>query len=172
MVKVVLETTKGNIVLEVHPEWAPIGAAHFLQLVGLKFYDGAPWFRVIDGFMAQCGFSADPKLNKEWMEQTIKDEPLVQSNQAGYVSFGKSGAPDSRSTHIFINLVDNSGKLDGQGFACFAKVIEGMDVVQKLFVTGENPEGFQMRLSQPGGIEYFKSVYPKADYIKKAYIKK
>lgn len=167
--KVVLETTKGNIVLEVHPDWSPLGAAHFLELVNLKFYDGAPWFRVIEGFVAQCGVSANPKLNEEWMQKTIQDEPVKQGNQAGYVAFGKSGAPNSRSTHIFINMADNTGGLDPQGFSCFAKVIEGMDVVAKL----ERVEyGDQQGLSMPGGMDKFKAMFPKADYIKKAYVKK
>ena len=108
----VLETTKGDIVLEVHPEWAPLGAA-LPELVNLKFYDGAPWYHVLDGFVAQCGVSADPKLNATWMEKTIKDEPVVQGNKTGYVwRFGKSGAPNSRTTHIFINMADNSQSLD------------------------------------------------------------
>lgn len=167
--KVVFETTKGNITLEVHPEWSPLGAAHFLELVNLKFYDGAPWFRVLEGFVAQCGVSADPKLNAEWMEKTIQDEPVVQSNQAGYVAFGKSGLPNSRSTHIFINMADNTGALDSQGFSCFAKVTEGMDVVAKLErVEYQDQQG----LSMAGGMEAFKKMFPKADYIKKAYIKK
>jgi peptidyl-prolyl cis-trans isomerase A (cyclophilin A) len=166
---VVLETTKGNIVLEVHPDWSPLGVAHFLELVNKKFYDGAPWFRVMEGFVAQCGVAADPKMNEEWMEKTIQDEPVIQGNQEGYVAFGKSGAPNSRSTHIFINMADNTGSLDPQGFSCFAKVTEGMDVVAKLErVVFED----QPALARAGGMEAFKKMFPKGDYIKKAYVKK
>jgi cyclophilin family peptidyl-prolyl cis-trans isomerase len=165
---VVLETTKGDIVLEVHPEWSPKGAAHFLELVNAKFYDGAPWFRVMEGFVAQCGIAADPKLNEEWMQKTIEDEPVVQGNLAGYVAFGKTRDANSRSTHIFINMADNS-KLDEQGFSCFAKVTGGMDVVAKLARVQFQD---QQALSLPGGMEKFKAMFPNADYIKKAYVKK
>jgi len=171
--EVVFETTKGNIVLTVHNDWAPLGAAHFLELVNAKFYDGAPWFRVIEGFVAQCGISADPHLNTEWSKKTIQDEPVKQGNKAWYVAFGKTSEPNSRSTHIFINLSDNTKSLDPQGFACFAEVTKGIDVVQKLFRTGEGPGPpgeFQNRLSQPGGLEYFRSAYPNGDYITKAYV--
>ena len=131
---IVLETTKGDIELTVHREWAPIGADHFTDLVNAGFYDGAPWFRVIDGFVAQCGIAADPELNEQWSDRTILDEPVKQGNQAGYVAFGKTGMPNSRSTHIFINLADNRDGLDPQGFACFAQVTSGMDVVRSIQV--------------------------------------
>ncbi len=166
---VMLETTKGNILLELHKDWSPLGVAHFLELVNAKFYDGAPWFRVIDGFVAQCGVAATPALNAAWGEKTIQDEPVLQGNQPGYVAFGKSGAPNSRSTHFFINLVDNTQALDGQGFSCFAKVVEGMDVALKLYKAEYQD---QQGLAAPGGLDAFKSMYPQADYIKKAYIKK
>jgi cyclophilin family peptidyl-prolyl cis-trans isomerase len=169
VVIVVLKTTKGDVVLEVHPEWSPLGAAHFLELVKLKFYNGAPWFRVLDGFVAQCGISADPELNAKWMEKTILDEPVVQGNQPGYVAFGKSAMPNSRTTHIFINMADNTQSLDPQGFSCFAKVIAGMDVVAQLARVEYQD---QQSLSEPGGLGTFKAMYPKADYILKAEIRK
>jgi cyclophilin family peptidyl-prolyl cis-trans isomerase len=166
--EVVLETTNGNIVLAVHEEWAPLGAEHFLELVKAGFYDGAPWFRVIDGFVAQCGVAADPAMNDEWENKTIMDEPVVQGNQRGYVAFGKTQLPNSRSTHIFINYGDNSGGLDRQGFSCFAQVIEGMDVADSLTRV---EFGNQAALAAPGGMEMFKSQHPGADYIERAYIR-
>jgi peptidyl-prolyl cis-trans isomerase A (cyclophilin A) len=165
---VVFETTKGEMLLEVHPEWSPLGAAHFLELVEAGYYDGAPWFRVIDRFVAQCGIAADPKLNEEWSEKTIKDEPVVKGNQPGFIAFGKSSAPNSRSTHIFINLVDNSSRLDTYGFSAFARVAKGMDVAQKLFRCEFED---QFGLMQEGGLDKFKRQYPGADYITKAYVK-
>jgi peptidyl-prolyl cis-trans isomerase A (cyclophilin A) len=164
---VVFETSKGDIVFNVHPEWAPLGAAHFVELVNAKFYDGAPWFRVISGFVAQCGISADPALNVEWSERNIMDEPVVQGNLPGMVAFGQSSAPNSRSTHIFINFVNNS-RLDGMGFACFAEVTEGMDVARKLACVEYDD---QFGLSMPGGMDDFKRSFPNADYIKRAYVR-
>ncbi|MCH7472220.1 peptidylprolyl isomerase [bacterium] len=166
--QVVLETTKGAIVLAVHADWAPIGAAHFLELVEAGFYDGAPWFRVIDGFMAQCGVSADVAMNVEWGEKTIMDEPVVMGNKRGYISFGKTGAPNSRSTHIFINFGDNTGNLDPQGFSAFAEVVEGMEAADSLTRCEYRDQG---GLAAKGGLERFKSQFPEADFITRAYIK-
>lgn len=166
--EVVLETTKGNIVLRLHPEWSPFGVAHFMGLVEAGFYDGAPWFRVLDGFVAQCGISAVPEMNQKHGERTIKDEPVIQGNTRGMVAYGKSG-PDTRSTHIFINYSDNSRSLDPQGFACFAEVVEGMDIADSLT---RCEFGNQGELAAPGGLDKFKQSFPDADYILKAYIKK
>lgn len=168
IITVVLETTKGDIELEVHPAWSPLGVEHFLELVEAKFYDGAPWFRVIEGFVAQCGIAADPQLNAEWSEQTIADEPVVQGNAQGYVAFGKSSQPDSRSTHIYINYKDNSKALDPQGFSCFAKVSAGMDVALELYKCQWDD---QAGLALKGGMAAFARLYPEADYITRAYIK-
>jgi peptidyl-prolyl cis-trans isomerase A (cyclophilin A) len=167
IVQVAIETTKGPILLAVHPEWAPIGAAHFIELVNAKFYDGAPWFRVLDGFVAQCGVAADPKMNETWAAKTINDEPVVTGNKPGMVAFGQSPAPNSRSTHWFINMVDNSGGLDGQGFACFAEVVKGMDVVAQLTKCEFADQGV---LAGPGGMDAFKKQFPNADYITQAFV--
>lgn len=168
VVNVILQTSKGNIKIAVHKDWAPIGAEHFLELVRAGYYDGAPWFRVIPGFMAQTGVAADPEMTAQWQQQTIQDEGVVVGNLPGKVSFGRSGAPNSRSTHFFINYVDNS-RLDSQGFPAFGEVVEGMDVVRNLFATGENPQYVQPRLASEG-IEFFRSEYPEGDVIEKAWI--
>jgi cyclophilin family peptidyl-prolyl cis-trans isomerase len=167
-ITVVFETTKGDIVLEVHPSWSPLGAAHFIELVEAGFYDGAPWFRVIPGFVAQCGVAADPALNVTWGEETILDEPVRQGNLPGYVAFGKSAMPNSRSTHIFINYIDNSGALDSQGFSCFAQVVEGFDNARELFPC---EFGDQAGLGAAGGLDRFRQAYPNADYITRAYLR-
>jgi peptidyl-prolyl cis-trans isomerase A (cyclophilin A) len=176
--RVVLETTKGNIVLAVHPEWAPNGAAQFLDLVRLGFYDGAPWFRVIDRmdpnnpdapatpFVAQCGIAADPELNKQWGEANIQDDPVVMGNTRGRIAYGKTDEPNSRSTHIYINFGDNS-RLDAKGFAAFAEVVEGMDVADSLYKCEFED---QDALAAPGGMAAFKAMFPEADYIVRAYV--
>ena len=171
--QVLLETTKGNIKLEVHPEWSPLGAEHFKELVKMGFYDNVAFFRVIEGFMAQIGINGDPALHAKWKDNNIMDEPVVESNKPGYVSFAKTGAPNSRSTQFFINFGDNSN-LDGMGFSPFAKVIEGMDVVNSLYKgygegapRGRGPD--QMRVVAEGN-PYLKKEFPMLDYIKKATI--
>jgi len=166
---VVLETTKGNIVLAVHHEWSPLGAEHFIELVEAGFYDGAPWFRVIEGFVAQCGIAADPAMNAEWGERTFEDDPVIQGNLPGFVAFGKTSMPNSRSTHIYINYVDNSSRLDPQGFSCFAEVVEGFDVAMELHRCEWND---QAGLAVEGGLGRFKEAHPEADYITKAVVKR
>jgi cyclophilin family peptidyl-prolyl cis-trans isomerase len=169
VVNVILETSKGNITIAVHRDWAPIGAEHFFELVRSGYYDGAPWFRVIPGFMCQTGIAADPEMTAQWQDQTIEDEPVVVGNLPGKVSFGRSRGPNSRSTHFFINYVDNSASLDQQGFPAFGEVVEGMDVARSLFATGENPGYVQQRLGQEG-IEFFRTEYPDGDVIVRAWI--
>ncbi|MCB1220221.1 MAG: peptidylprolyl isomerase [Planctomycetales bacterium] len=165
---VVLETTDGDIVLEVHSAWSPLGSEHFLELVKAGFYDGAPWFRVLDGFVAQCGVAADPEMNTKWSNKTIQDEPVVVGNKRGFVAFGKSQMPNSRSTHIFINFTDNSSALNPQGFACFAQVVEGMEIADGLFKCEFRDQG---ALQNVGGLDAFKARFPDADFIKRAYIR-
>lgn len=168
--KVKFETSKGDVLLEVHPEWAPLGAARFKELVQSGYYDEARFFRVIEGFMAQFGINADPKLSAQWREKPIKDDPNKKSNTRGMVTFATAG-PNTRTTQIFINFGDNSF-LDRQGFSPFAQVIEGMDVVDSFYngygegaPNGKGPS--QGRLQQEGNA-YLNKDFPKLDYIKKA----
>lgn len=119
---VLFETSAGDFVIEVHEDWAPRGAARFRELVEAGFYDECRFFRVIEGFMAQVGMNGDPEVQAEWQFNTIEDDPVVESNTRGYVSFATSG-PDSRTCQFFINYDDNS-RLDAMGFAPFGKVID------------------------------------------------
>ena len=170
--KVKLETSQGDVVIEVHPEWAPLGAARFRELVEAKYYDDVRFFRVIDGFMAQSGMHGDPAVNARWRDKKIKDDPNKQSNTRGMVTFATSGK-DSRTTQLFINFGDNS-VLDRQGFSPFAKVVEGMDIVDKLYDGyGEGaPRGRGPRqdLIAGQGNEYLNASFPRLDYVKTARI--
>ena len=116
------ETSKGEFIIEVHEDWAPLGAARFRELVEAGFYDDCRFFRVISRFMAQVGMNGDPEVQAEWQENKIKDDPVRESNTRGRVSFATSG-PDSRTCQFFINFGDNSN-LDRSGFAPIGEVIE------------------------------------------------
>ena len=100
-----METAKGEgtFIIKVHEDWAPIGAARFKELVAAKFYDDTRFFRVIPTFMVQFGLSGDPSVNSHWRAKTIKDEPVKETNRPGTISFAKTGAPNSRTTQLFIN---------------------------------------------------------------------
>ena len=160
-------TTKGDIVIEVTRAWAPRGADRFYNLVRAGFFKDAAFFRVISGFMAQFGISADPAIAAAWMQAKIADDPVKESNKRGRITFATAG-PNTRTTQLFINYRDNAN-LDGQGFAPFGEVVEGMDVVDKLYSGygegapgGRGPE--QGRV-QSQGKAYLDKNFPNLDHI-------
>ena len=102
------ETSGGPFVIEVTRAWAPKGADRFYNLVKYGYFDGARFFRVVPKFMVQFGINGDPKLNAVWSEANFADDPVVQSNKRGFVTFAKRQQPNSRSTQIFINFKDNA----------------------------------------------------------------
>jgi peptidyl-prolyl cis-trans isomerase A (cyclophilin A) len=163
------DTTEGTFIIEVHRDWSPHGADRFYNLVKNGYYDGVKFFRVVPGFVVQWGIHGDPSIATTWLRATIPDDPVKESNKRGYVTFAKSGAPNSRSVQLFINLVDNS-RLDAMGFAPFGMVLEGMDVVDKLY--GGYAEGLtklQGRIAEEGN-SFLEKNYPELDAIKKASI--
>ena len=163
------ETSQGPFVIEVHREWAPIAADRFYALVRRRFYDGARFFRVLSGFMAQFGLSGDPKVQGEYASANLVDEPAKQSNLRGFVSFAKESSPNTRYTMVFINYKDNS-YLDADGFAPFGQVVVGMEVVDKLYGGyGRTNVPDQRRIKSEGNA-YLTAEYPKLDFIKAARI--
>ncbi|HTR48301.1 MAG TPA: peptidylprolyl isomerase [Verrucomicrobiae bacterium] len=165
-------TTKGDFVVKVTRAWAPLGADRFYNLVKHGFFTNASFFRVVPGFVVQFGISADPKINAVWDSAAIKDEPVAQSNQAGFLTFAMGG-PNSRTTQIFINLRDNGQSLDKLGFAPFGQVTSGMDVVQQLYSGyGDLPEmgghGPSEDAIARGGKAYLDKNFPMLDSIKTA----
>lgn len=165
--KVQLSTSQGNVVIEVHRDWSPNGADRFYELVQEGFYDECKFFRVISGFMAQVGINGSPLKMEKWGENNIPDDPVVKSNTRGYVTFAKTALPNTRSTQIFFNFGDNS-QLDGQGFAPFGIVIEGMENIDALYSGyGEQPD---QSMANARGNEYFNEFFPKLDVINKAEI--
>lgn len=167
--KVLFETSKGNFTIEVHREWSPNGADRFHKLVESGFYTDCRFFRVVPDFMVQWGINGDPEIQKNWVDATIKDDKVVQSNQRGFMTYAMSSAKNSRTSQVFINFKDNSF-LDSKGFAPFAKVVEGMDVVDA--INAEYRELPNQGAIQEQGNKYLNKSFPKLDYIKKASIVK
>ena len=170
--KVKFETSKGDFVVQVNKEWAPLGAERFYQLVQTGYYDKARFFRVLPGFMVQFGINADPKVSMLWQNQVFPDDPVKQSNTRGKVTFATRG-PSSRTTQVFINYADNA-RLDASGFTPFGEVSSGMEVVDSLYSGyGEgypNGNGPRQDLMQTQGNEYLDQNFPRLDFIKKASI--
>jgi peptidyl-prolyl cis-trans isomerase A (cyclophilin A) len=161
-------TTKGDFVIHVTRAWAPQGADRFYNLVKHHFYDGASFFRYVDGFVVQFGLTGNPAVNKAWTDANIKDDPVKSSNKPGSVTFAMAG-PNTRTTQIFINLGDNS-RLDGMGFSAFGQVTSGMDVI-KSFYSGyaDAPTSHQGEITNEGKA-YLDKNFPKLDSIKTATI--
>ena len=167
------ETTEGPFVIEVHRDWSPHGADRFYNLVKHGFYDDIAFFRAIEGFMVQFGIHGDPDISAKWREATIPDDEVKQANKRGFVSFATAG-PNTRTTQVFINYNDKNVQLDSMGFSPFGQVVEGMDVVDKLYKGyGEGaPQGrgpSQGKLQQQGNA-YLREKFPELDYVKTATI--
>jgi peptidyl-prolyl cis-trans isomerase A (cyclophilin A) len=165
-------TTAGDFVIRVTRAWAPLGADRFYSLVRHHFFDGASFFRVVPGFVVQFGLSAFPEVSKAWNQATIKDDPVVQSNHKGFVTFATAG-PNTRTTQLFINIGNNEA-LDRMGFAAFGTVSSGMQVVEKLYSGyGEGApqgQGPSQDLIQSRGRAYLEQGFPKLDSIKTAVV--
>jgi peptidyl-prolyl cis-trans isomerase A (cyclophilin A) len=175
--KVKVTTTKGDFTVEVHRDWAPVGADRFYNLVKMGYFSDIALFRVVKGFMVQFGIHGDPAVNRVWRNARIQDDPVnpaKASNTKGMVTFAMGG-PNSRTVQVFINYADNS-RLDGMGFPPFGKVIDGMKVVDAIEgMYGEGaPQGkgpSQGRFQNEGNA-YIKAEFPKMDFIKSASIVK
>jgi len=147
---VLMETSLGNMKLELFAKEAPISVRNFLDYVNSGFYDGTVYHRVIRGFMIQGGgFTAD--LNQKQTNQPIKNEAdNGLKNLTGTLAMARTMVVDSATSQFFINVVDNGflnhrdNTPQGYGYAVFGKVIEGMDVVNKIIAirTGTQ-KGFQ-----------------------------
>jgi cyclophilin family peptidyl-prolyl cis-trans isomerase len=133
---VTLETSMGNIVLELYPDKAPKSVANFLAYVKAHQYDGTIFHRVIPGFMIQGG-GFTPDMQEKPTKAPIKNESNNGlSNERGTISMARLPGPDTASAQFFINVKDNKA-LDFQapskwGYAVFGKVIDGQDVVEKI----------------------------------------
>lgn len=172
--RVDLETNKGGIGIEVVREWSPNGADRFFNLVRHGYYDGARFFRVIAGQWAQFGINGDPAVSKTWRTRSIPDDPRVESNRRGTVAYAFR-EPNGRTTQIFINLRDNSQTHDPEPFVPIGRVVEGMDVADRLNSEYGEQAGGGIRGGRQdplflGGNEYLQRGFPRLDYIYKARI--
>ena len=173
--------------IEVRPDWAPLAAGRFKQLVELGFFQDSPLFRVLPNYVAQFGISSDPALNKEWMycdaaltdeearkncKEPLPDEPRKQSNNRGTLAFASSGK-NSRRTQVFVNLANNGGPpnfLDAQAFVPFAQIVRGMDGDVNVPKKFNSEYGGKVNQGKGAyyGAKYFETVFPRLSIIKNA----
>jgi cyclophilin family peptidyl-prolyl cis-trans isomerase len=134
---VVLETSLGAIKLELDPAKAPLTVQNFLGYVDEGFYDGTVFHRVIPNFMIQGG-GMEPGMRQKKTKAAIKNESANGlANKRGTIAMARTNAPDSATAQFFINVTDNgfldrAQARDGVGYCVFGRVIEGMDVVDKI----------------------------------------
>ncbi len=134
--RVALETSEGQIVVELRADKAPKTVANFLQYVNDSFYDGTIFHRVIAGFMIQGG-----GFDAAMVEKPTRPPIPIESNNGlknvrGAVAMARTGDPNSATAQFFINVVDNARldypSFDGHGYTVFGNVVEGMQVVDKI----------------------------------------
>jgi peptidyl-prolyl cis-trans isomerase A (cyclophilin A) len=168
--RVRFETTAGSFTIETHRTWSPHGADRFYELVRSGYYDDSRFFRVVPGRWVQFGISGNPVIAQRWRPLTIADDLLTQHNTRGFVAFSNTG-PNTRSTQVYINTGDNSARNDSEaGFAPFGQVVEGMDVVEKLYSGYGEHSGGGMRAGHQdemfaGGNVYLDDKFPKLDKL-------
>jgi len=135
---VTLETTKGNIIIELYPEKAPETVANFIQYVQDGFYDGTIFHRVIPNFMVQGGGFTDDMSEKSTREPIKNEANNGLANENGTIAMARTPNPHSASSQFFINVKDNAfldfqnETPNGWGYCVFGKVTEGMDVVNSI----------------------------------------
>jgi len=133
--RVVFETTKGNIVVELFADKAPLSTKNMLEYVSAGFYNGTVFHRVIPGFMIQGG-GYTKELNEKPTKTAIKNEAANGlSNKRGTLAMARTGVVDSATAQFFINLVDNT-RLDHRssepsefGYAVFGQVVSGLEII-------------------------------------------
>jgi cyclophilin family peptidyl-prolyl cis-trans isomerase len=169
-----LETSKGDMLMDVHRDWSPHGVDRFYNLVRAGYYDDARFFRVREGRWAQFGINGDPRISNAWRERTIPDDPRQLANTRGTVAFAFA-VPNGRTTQVFINLTNNSATHDAEQFVPFGKIIKGMEVADALNAEyGESAGGGirggkQQPLFEQGN-SYLLKNFPRLDFIRRATI--
>lgn len=164
---VVFHTTNGDFTVLVHRDWAPHGADRFYALVVSGYYQGNAVYRVVPHFVVQWGLSPNPALSVLWSKRPLPDDPVVQSNLRGRISFAANG-PHSRTAEVFVNLADHP-QLDRQGFAPFGEVTAGLSNVAtfasdygEIAPIGHGPDPRRI-LAQ--GSSYLTRFFPRLDVI-------
>lgn len=161
-------TSEGDFTLKVRRHWSPEGADRVHHLMTNDFYAGARIYRVVDGFVAQWGYSGDPVRDSVWRDHSLPDEPTVGSNVRGVVSFARGG-PESRTFQLFVNLVDNL-RLDSlvsggvRGYPPVGEIVDGIEVVDGFYQAYQErtPSQDSIRIL---GNDYLRRVYPQLDSI-------
>lgn len=165
--RVLMKTTAGDVTIDVYPEAAPNAAQRFIELVRAGFYNDTPISRVVPGFVAQFGLNWRAPY-KSWKDKNFDDDPSYFALERGTLAFAKAG-PNTNSTQVFINYAENNRLADPQyNFTAFAKVVDGMDVVDKFVQVGDPSGGLDQGRLWDDGQAYLDSLQTKPTMIASA----
>jgi len=167
---VVLETTAGNVTIQIYPEAAPNAAARFVELVESGFYDETPVSRVVPGFVAQFGVNWRSP-HSAWRLRTFDDDPTLFALERGTLAFAK-GPPNTNSTQVFINYRENNRLASPElNFTVFGEVVAGMDVVDSFVQVGDPSGGLDQGRLWGDGQAYLDSLQVKPTMIERASVR-
>lgn len=134
--RIAMQTTAGELLIDVYPEAAPNAAQRFVELVQSGFYDNTPVSRIVPGFVAQFGINWR-EGHRDWQDRNFNDDPTLFALERGTLAFAKAG-PDTNSTQVFINYQENNHLAVPQyNFTVFGKVVQGMEVVDSFIQVGD-----------------------------------
>ncbi len=172
--RVRVETTRGSFVMEVHREWAPLGADRFYNLVRAGFYDDSRFYRVTARF-AQFGIAGAPATAAVWRDITLPDDPVTHSNTRATFAFAMTG-PHARTTQIYICKKDMPEQ-DAQGFSPLGAIVQGMETVDALYAEYGETAGGGMRGGKQGrifaeGNTHLDRDFPRLDRLQRARVVK
>jgi cyclophilin family peptidyl-prolyl cis-trans isomerase len=155
--RIVLQTSGGDVVIDVYPEAAPNAAQRFVELVQSGFYNDTPISRVVPGFVAQFGINWRDG-HRDWQDRNFDDDPTLFALERGTLAFAKAG-PDTNSTQVFINYQQNNHLAAAQyNFTVFGKVVEGMEIVDNFMQVGAPGGGLDQGRLWNDGEAYMASL--------------
>jgi homoserine O-acetyltransferase len=163
------ETTQGAFVLELHRDWGPIGADRVYNLARLGYYNDTRLHRV-RADIVHFGIHGQPNVNAVWSKAELPDDPARSTNRRGTFALAFPGPrPNSRTTQIYINKTDNA-RSDPEHFTVLGTVVEGMDVIDRLYAGYGEASGGGMRQGKQGpllegGNAFMDRTYPRLDRI-------
>lgn len=165
---VAFESSEGPFAIEFVRAWSPLAVDRVYALVDLGYWEGARFYRVNERY-AQFGYSGDPARDSMWVQRGLPDEPSVESNVRGAVSFARGG-PGTRSSILFINRTDNANLDDLSwngvvGFPPVGRVVSGMDILDGLYAGyGDEPMQWEDSIAALGN-SFLDRRYPRLDSI-------
>jgi cyclophilin family peptidyl-prolyl cis-trans isomerase len=169
--RVAVETSQGRFVIEGRRALAPRGCDRFFNLARAGFFDDSRFFRIRRGVFAQFGIPGEPAVAAVWRSEAIPDDPVRASNTRGSVAYAMTG-PGTRTTQLFVNLADNAN-LDAEGFAPIGELVDGLEVVDRLYAGYAEAPGGGMRAGRQGpifagGNAYLDRDFPRLDRLLRA----